>query len=185
MRATRIGRRGLWSALLAGTLLVGPVALDAMAQSGAAAQNTRTAAKHATASRHLLTPTCSTANVAMIKRTLGITVAAARRSTAGKTFLCEYASSVSSLAVVIQYNLAAGNGNYKLVRSGFDQNNEPTTSVKSFGKLANEAFSASLGQGALAQHSVVALQGKLEVVVASSAPVKNLLILMREILTIS
>ena len=146
--------------------------------SGAAVAQVPTAHK-------LVPPTCNTASPAVIKHLLGVTVAAPRRSTAGQTFLCEYGSSVSSLAVVIQYNLASGSSNYEQVRAGYDSNNEPTTPLRTLGKLANEAFTASLGKGSLAQHSVVALQGKLQVVLASSASIARLVTLMRRILTVS
>lgn len=132
-----------------------------------------------------IAPTCSTVSPASVKKLLGIKVASPRRSSAGQTFLCEYGSSSSSLAVVIQYNLASGASNYQQVRTGYDTNNEPTTSLHTLGKLASEAFTASLGSGSLAQHSVVALQGKLLVVLASSAPIPRLVPLMRQILTVS
>ena len=179
MLACQIARRGLRSVLIAGALLVGPVALGGMPTLSASAATT------IAASKTLAAPTCSTATPAMIKKTLGIIVAVPRRSSAGKAFLCQYASKKSSLAVVIQYNLAASDANYKTVRAGFDANSEPTSPVRTLGTLANEAFSASLGSGSLAQHSVVALQKNLEVVLASSASVPQLLLLMRQILTVS
>lgn len=176
MRARQIARRGLCSVLISGAMLVGPGVIGSVQSARAATLRPSTT---------LAVPTCNTATPAMIKKTLGIVVAASRRPTAGKAFLCEYASAKSSLAVVIQYNLAGSDGNYRTVRAGFDGNSEPTTSVKTLGSLANEAFSASLGTGSLAQHSVVALQKKLEVDVASSASVPQLIALMRQILTVS
>jgi len=136
-------------------------------------------------SHKLVPPTCNTASPAVIKRLLNITVAGPRRSAAGRSFLCEYGSSASSLAVVIQYSLASGSADYQQVRNGYDSHSEPTTPLRTLGKLANEAFTASLGTGSLAQHSVVALQGKLQVVLASSASIPRLVTLMRQILTVS
>lgn len=160
-------------------MLIGPGLLSATDVAQAASIGA------AATSKPVVEPTCNTATPAMIKKALGIVVAAPRRSAAGKSFLCEYASAKSSLAVVIQYNLAGSNSNYKTVRAGFDGNSEPTTPLRSLRGLANEAFTASLGTGALAQHSVVALQKKLEVDIASSAAIPKLVALMRQILTIS
>lgn len=152
---------------------------------GALAPAAGAAARAADRPQRLATPTCTTASPTMIKQVLAIQVAAARRSSSSQTLLCQYASSVSSVAVVIQYNLTSGNGNYQQVRAGYDNNNEPTTPLRTLGHLANEAFTAALGSGSYAQHSVVALQGKLQVVVASSASISRLVALMRQILTVS
>jgi hypothetical protein len=175
MRATQIARRGFCAVLVSVAMLVGPglVTLGDTAHAATVASTT------------LPAPTCTTANPAVIKKTLGIVVAAARRSATGKTSLCEYGNSHSSLAVVIQFNLAGSDSNYKTIRAGFDSNSEPTTSLKTLGSLANEAFTASLGTGSLAQHSVVALQKKLEVDIASYVPTAKLVVLMRQILTVS
>ncbi|HEY5274916.1 MAG TPA: hypothetical protein VIJ34_17035, partial [Acidimicrobiales bacterium] len=72
---------------------------------------------------------------------------------------------------------------FRTVQNGFDNNNEPTTGAgKYFGSLVNLSFSASLGTGQYSQHSVVALQKKLEVVAASSASVSDLIALMKRVL---
>lgn len=179
MRATRIARRGFCSVVISAAMLIGPGLLGAT-------QVARAATVHALVTqRALAAPTCNTVTPAMIKKALGIVVGAPRRSGSGKAFLCEYASAKSSLAVVIQYNLVGSDSNYKTLRAGFEGNSEPTTPLRSLGSLANEAFTASLGTGALAQHSVVALQKKLEVDIATSASLPKIVVLMRQILTIS
>jgi hypothetical protein len=132
-------------------------------------------------------PTCSTVTPQMVKQNLKLTVTAAKRSAAGGNtdFLCEYGDKISSLAVVIEYNTASTAASFRTVQDGFNTHNEPTSGAgKYFGSLVNESFSATLGSGQYAQHSVVALQKNLEVVVASSAPLSMLIALMKKILAL-
>ena len=186
MRATRLARRGWSVALICGAMLIGfELGATAVAAQASTARVSGVTGHVAVTHKTPLAPTCNTASVALIKKTLGIVVAAPRRSASGKTFLCEYGNSRSSLALVIEYNLVGSASNYKTVRSGYDANAEPTTSLRSLGPLANEAFTASLGTGALANYSVFALQKKLEVLVASYIGIPKLVALMRQILTVS
>src|ERR1700689_255249 len=88
----------------------------------------------------LSAPTCSTVTPKMIEQYLKLTVAAAKRSSAGggTDFLCEYGDKISSLAVVIEYNSASTSASFTSVEDGFNTNNEPTTGAgKTFGSLAN------------------------------------------------
>ena len=132
-------------------------------------------------------PTCSTVTPQMIKQNLKLTVTAAKRSAAaGNTdFLCEYGDKISSLAVVIEYNSASSSASFTTVEDGFNTNNEPTTGAgKTFGSLANEGFWATLGSGQYVEHSVVVRQNKLEVDLASSSSVSNLVALMKKVLVL-
>ena len=168
-------RLGLASTLLCIVMLAAPLSVAISAPAGASA------------TKKLPTPTCSTVAPQMIKQYLKLTVTPAKRSAAaGNTdFLCEYGDKVSSLAVVIEFNTTSTGSSFRTVEDGFNNNNEPTTGAgKYFGSLANEAFSATLGSGQYAQHSVVALQKRLEVVAASSASVSNLIALMKRILVL-
>jgi hypothetical protein len=174
--SVRVGsiRVGLASALLCVVMVAAPLSVAFSSSAGAA-------------TKKLPAPTCTTVTAQMIKQNLKLTVTAAKRSAAaGNTdFLCEYGDKISSLAVVIEYNTASTAASFRTVQDGFNNNNEPTTGAgKYFGSLVNESFSASLGTGQYAQHSVVALQKSLEVVVASSAPVSTLIALMKKILVL-
>jgi hypothetical protein len=175
MRAVSPVRLGLASALLCIAVLAAPLSVALAAPAGASA------------TKKLPAPTCSTVTPQMIKQYLKLTVTPAKRSAAaGNTdFLCEYGDKISSLAVVIEYNSASSATSFETVKDGFNSNNEPTTGAgRYFGSLVNEAFSASLGSGQYAQHSVVALQKQLEVDTASSASVSDLIALMKRILVL-
>jgi hypothetical protein len=128
-------------------------------------------------------PTCSTVTPKMIKADLHLTVSAGMLSSAGTDFICQYGDSISTFAVVIEYNTAGSGSIFTTVKAGFNDNREPTTSVgKDFGSLVNQAFSASLLVGPYTQHSVVALQRKLQIDIASSAPISDLIKLMKQVL---
>jgi hypothetical protein len=135
----------------------------------------------------LSAPTCATVTPKMIKQYLKLTVTPAKRSAAAGNddFLCEYGDKISSLAVVIEYNTASTLSSFNTVKDGFVTHNEPTTAAgKSFGTHVNLAFSASLGTGQYAQHSIVVLQRKLFVDVASSASVNDLVALMKQVVVL-
>src|ERR1700722_3640406 len=174
MRAVSTFRLGLLTSLLGVALLVAPISAGLGSPAGAATVK-------------LSAPTCSTVTPKMIQQYLKLTVSAAKRSSAGggTDFLCEYGDKISSLAVVIEYNSASTSASFTTVEDGFNTNNEPTTGAgKTFGSLANEAFWASLGTGQYAQHSVVVRQKKLEVDLASSASVSELVTLMKKVLVL-
>jgi|SRR5665213_475792 len=172
MRAVFGVRVGLASSLLCAAMLAAPLSVAFAAPAGAATTK-------------LPAPTCSTVTPKMIEQYLKLTVSPAVRSTAGGggDFTCSYGDKISSLAVVMEYNLNSSSASFRTVQNGFDNNNEPTTGAgKYFGSLVNLSFSASLGTGQYSQHSVVALQKKLEVVAASSASVSDLIALMKRVL---
>jgi hypothetical protein len=174
MRAVSIVRLGLASSLCAVAMLVAPIGAVFGAPAGASTVK-------------LSPPTCSTVTPKMIQQYLKLTVSAAKRSSAGggTDFLCEYGDKISSLAVVIEYNVSSTASSFNTVKDGFANNNEPTTGAgKSFGTHVNEAFSASLGTGQYAQHSVVVLQKKLFVDIASSASVTDLIALMKQVVVL-
>jgi hypothetical protein len=135
----------------------------------------------------LSAPTCSTVTPKMIKQYLQLTVTPAKRSVAGGNddFLCEYGDKISSIAVVIEYNTASTVSTFNTVKDGFETHNEPTTPAgRNFGTHVNLAFSASLGTGQYAQRSVVVLQKKLYVDIASSASVNDLVALMKQVVVL-
>jgi hypothetical protein len=174
MRAVSIVRLGLASSLFGMAMLVAPLSAALGTPAGAATVK-------------LSAPTCSTVTPKMVEQYLKLTVSPAKRSTAGggTDFLCEYGDKISSLALVIEYNSASTSASFATVEDGFDNNNEPATGAgKTFGSLANEGFWASLGTGQYAQHSVVVRQNKLEVVLASSASVSDLVTLMKKVLVL-
>jgi hypothetical protein len=174
MRAVSIARLGLASSLFGVAMLAAP--LSAGFGNPAGASTTKVSA-----------PTCSTVSPKMIEQYLKLTVSTAKRSAAsgGSDFLCEYGDKISSLAVVIEYNSASSPASFTTVEDGFNNNNEPaTTAGKTFGSLANEGFWATFGSGAYAQHSVVVRQKKLEVDLASSASVSDLIALMKKVLVL-
>jgi hypothetical protein len=173
MRTVSFARRALLSTLLCASLSAGAFA-------GAVGVSAST-----TAPAKLAKPSCSTVTQKMIKQYLNLTVSAPRVSAAKGVpdFLCEYGDSVSSLAVVIEYNSASTVASFMSMKDSFDNNNEPPVGTgKSFGTLVNMSFSATLGSGKVSYHSVVALQKNLIVDLASDASLPALLTLMKAIL---
>jgi hypothetical protein len=174
MRPVSIVRVGLASSIFAVAMLVVPFGAAFGGLAGASTVK-------------LSAPTCSTVTPKMIGQYLKLTVSVAKRSTAGggNDFLCEYGDKTSSLAVVIEYNSASTPANFTTVEDGFNTHDEPTTGAgKTFGSLANEGFWASFGSGVYAEHSVVVRQQKLEVDLASSASVSDLVALMKKVLVL-
>ena len=138
MRTVSFARRALLSTLLCASLSAGAFA-------GAVGVSAST-----TAPAKLAKPSCSTVTQKMIKQYLNLTVSAPRVSAAKGVpdFLCEYGDSVSSLAVVIEYNSASTVASFMSMKDSFDNNNEPPVGTgKSFGTLVNMSFSATLGSG--------------------------------------
>jgi hypothetical protein len=174
MRAVSTVRLRLASSLIGVAMFVAPLSAGLGNPAGAATVK-------------LSAPSCATVTPKMIGQYLKLAVSAAKRSSAGggSDFLCEYSDKISSVAVVIEYNSASTPTSFTTVEDGFNTNDEPTTGAgKTFGSLANEGFWASLGSGQYAEHSVVVRQKKLEVDVASSASVSDLIALMKKILVL-
>jgi hypothetical protein len=174
MRAVSIVRLGLASSLFCAAMLAAPLS----AAFGTPARPS--AAK-------LSAPTCSTVTPKMVEQYLKLSVSVAKRSSAGggSDFLCEYADKKSSLALVIEYNSASTSASFASVEDGFNNNNEPTTGAgKTFGSLANEGFWATLGSGPYVERSVVVRQNKLEVDLASSVSLSDLVALMKKVLVL-
>jgi len=174
MRAVSIVRLGLASSLFGVAMLVAPLGAGLGTPAGASTAK-------------LSAPTCTTVTPKMIGQYLKLTVSAAKRSAAGggKDFLCEYGDKISSVAVVIEYNSVSTSASFTTVEDGFNTNSEPTTGAgKTFGSLANEGFWATFGSGQYAQHSVVVRQKTLEVDLASSASVSELVALMKKVLVL-
>jgi hypothetical protein len=170
MRAVSLVRLGLASTLLGVAVLTACLGGAVTTSAGA--------------STKLAAPTCSTVTPKMIGQYLKLTVAPPKRSAAagGDDFLCEYGDKTSSLAVVIEYDTASTLASFTTVEDGFANNDMPTTGVgRDFGTHVNLAFSATFGSGPYAQHSVVILQKKLFIDIASSAPVNDLVALMEQV----
>jgi len=172
MRTVSFARRAFISTLLCASLsagaFAGGIGVSASASTTAPAK-----------------PSCSTVTPKMIKQYLNLTVSAPRKSAAagGSDFLCEYGDKASSLAVVIEYNSASTVASFTAMKDQFDNNNEPPVGAgKSFGSLVNLSFSATLGSGQYSYHSVVALQKKLIVDLASDASLPGLIALMKAVL---
>jgi hypothetical protein len=174
MRAVSVVRVGLASSLFCAAMLAAPLS----AAFGAPARPS--AAK-------LLAPTCSTVTPKMVQQYLKLTVSAPKRSSAGggTDFLCEYGDKTSSLALVIEYNSASSPASFSTVEDGFNNHDEPTTGAgKTFGSLANEGFWATFGSGQYVERSVVVRQNKLEVDLASSVSLSDLVALMKKVLVL-
>lgn len=113
-------------------------------------------------------PSCGVAPASLVSSTLGVTVGEPQETDNGRVVTCLYAPGADSSAVTVRFQTGTGAAEFTAGRQGFASTNQPTTDVPGF---ADEAYSSTLGSGAMAVNTLVARRGELEILVSSSASI--------------
>lgn len=123
---------------------------------------------------------CSLAPASLVNSTFGTTVTDASPEVNGTVTLCHYSNGANPSAVLIRFATGMSLTDFKANEAGFAAHGESTTDISGLG---DAAYSSTIGTGASAVNTVVALKSNTEVLITASQPLTKVQALSQALLS--
>jgi hypothetical protein len=122
---------------------------------------------------------CSSVSPAMINAALGTSVTAPKVTKNGPVTVCAYPQGNLPQQALVRFQSKTTAKSFKVAESQFTAHGEPVASISGYGSMA---YTSSIGTGAYAANTIVALKGSNELLVTAIAPLGSVEQLATQIL---